>query len=253
MSVLVDKLRRLCDNASQPLGFRPAQERYDKQMVLIAALTAVDSTLLAQLGKADVDAVLAHGRVLEGEEQALEQFGRAAGDTPWGMWLEAVDESSAERLKKVGADFVFFEASAAPGALLQEEAIGKVLRVELPRDETLIGAVNEMSVDVIVVGVKKDGAVLTVADLMRCQWLAAMVDRPLLVTSEGDFADNEVRSLWEAGVKGLVVQVKEKRSWKSLAAMSEAIKSLPRKRKKHGRGRAVLPALGDVSGLDEDD
>jgi len=80
-----------------------------------------------------------------------------------------------------------------------------------------------------------------------------MVDRPLLVTSEGDFADNEVRSLWEAGVKGLVVQVKEKRSWKSLAAMSEAIKSLPRKRKKHGRGRVVLPALGDVSGLDEDD
>lgn len=253
MSVLVDKVRHLYENASEPLGFRPVRGRYDKQMVLIAALTGVDGALAAQLGKVEVDAVLARGQALEGEERGLQEFGRAAGDVPWGMWLDTMEASSVERLKKAGADFVIFEASAAPAVLLQEEDIGKALRVELPRDETLICAVNEVSVDMIVLGVREGGGLLTVADLMRCQWLAAMVDRPLLVAGEENFADHEVRSLWEVGVQGLVVEVKEERSLESLASISEAIKSLPRKRRKQDRGRAVLPPLGAVSGLDEDD
>jgi len=222
-------------------------------MVLIAGLTEADSAQAALLAKAEVDAILIHCHGFEGEEQEKGQIASAVGDVPLGMWLDVMDESSLERLRKEGADFSVFEATAAPAVVLQEEDIGKVLKVDLPRDEALVSAINEMFVDVILMEVKQGGVALTVSDLIRCHWLSGMIDRPLLVASPGVVTDKEIRSLWGAGVQGLVVEAKDKRFQKSLGGMSEAMRSLPVEPKKRGGGRAMLPTLRDVSGLDVDD
>ena len=251
MSKLVKKLRQIYGNAAQPLGFRAASAPSGKQMVLIACLQEGESGRIAEAAKAEVDAILIHSQGPE-KEQALGQVAGAVGDIPWGLWLDAMSEGCLEQLREAGADFIIFEASTTPAVLLQEEDTGKVLKVDLPEDEGLISTINQLPIEAVLVKVKKEGEVLTISELMGCQWVADAVDKPLLVATQGELTDKEIQSLWEVGVRGLVVEVKEKQLGKSLTRLSQAIGALPAKLKRHGESRAVLPYLENDSTVTEE-
>ncbi len=243
MSKLVKKLHQIYGNAAQPLGFRAASAPSGKQMVLIACLQEGEGGRMAEAAKAEVDAILIHSRGPE-EEQALKQVTAAIEDIPWGVWLDVMSEGCLEQLRKAGADFIIFEAATAPAALVQDKDTGKVLKVDLPEDEGLIGTINQLAIEAVLVNVKEGGEVLTISDLMHCQWLADVVDKPLLVATQRELTDKEIECLWEVGVRGLVVEVKEKQLGKSLTRLSQAIKALPAKPRRHGEEMAVLPRLG---------
>jgi hypothetical protein len=241
MSKLVKKLRQVNASADQPLGFKRTNILPSQQMLLIVALPQRDS--VAWLAKAEVDAISIHSQDLEQGVQTLRKVANSVGGIPCGLWPEAMTEEGVKQLKEAGGDFLIFEASKAAAILLQEEELGKVLKVDLPQDEGLMSTINQLPIEVILLEVKKEGEALTVSDLMYCQWLAGLVDKPLLVATQQELTEKEIRSLWEAGVDGAVVEIKEKQPQERLTRLSQAIKALPSRRKRRGERRAMLTRL----------
>jgi len=250
MSKLVKKLRQINESAAQPLGFKRTSVLPSQQMLLIMALPQKDS--VAWLAKAEVDAILIHSPDLEQGVQTLRQVANSVGDIPCGLWPEAMTEEGMKQLKEAGGDFLIFEASTAPAILLQEEELGKVLKVNLPQDESLISAINELPMEVVLLEVKGKGEVLTISDLMYCQWLADLVDKPLLVATHQELTDKEIQSLWEAGVDGVVVEIEEKQLQERLTRLSQALKALPPRRKRRGERRVMLTRLEQGSTMPEE-
>ncbi len=241
MSKLVKKLRQIKESADQPLGFKRTSILPSQQMLLIVALPQRDS--VAWLAKAEVDAISIHSQDLEQGVQTLRQVANSVGDIPCGLWPETMTEEGMKQLREAGGDFLIFEASKAAAILLQEEELGKVLKVDLPQDEGLMSALNQLPIEVVLLEVKREGEVLTISDLIYCQWLAGLVDKPLLVATQQEMTDKEIRSLWEAGVDGVVVEIKEKQLQERLTRLSQAIKALPPRRKRRGERRAMLTRL----------
>jgi len=126
------------------------------------------------------------------------------------------------------------------------------LKVDLPQDEGLISVINQLPIEVVLLEVKREGEVLTISDLMYCQWLAGLVDKPLLVATQQELTDKEIRSLWEAGVSGVVVEIKEEQAPERLIRLSQAIKALPPRRKRRGERRVMLTRLEPGSTIPEE-
>jgi hypothetical protein len=243
MSKLVKKLRQVSENTVQPLGFRTAPPTASRQMLLIVSVPQGHSGTIAQLASTEIDAILIDNRNLKGAAD-FGHFAADAGDVPVGLWLDLVSEEYLEQFKQAGGDFLVFESGTAPATLLQEEELGKVLRVDPSQDESLLCAIDQLPIEVVLFDVKSEGNVLTISDLMYCQWLAGLVDKPLVVAAQQGLTDKEIRSLMEVGVRGIVVELQEKQIGDSLARLSQAIKTLPPKTKKLGEKKALLPRLG---------
>jgi len=249
MSKLIKKLRQIYEGA-QPLGFKTTATPSSQQMLLIVALPQKGN--VAWLTRTEVDAILIHSQDLEQGMQTLRQVANSIGDIPWGLWLAAITEEGMKQLREAGGDFLIFEASTTSAILLQEEKVGKVLKVDLPQDEGLIRTINQLPIEVVLLDVKKEGEFLTISDLIHCQWLAGLVDKPLLVATQQELTPKEIRSLWEAGVSGVVVEMKEEQPQERLKRLSQAIKALPSRTKRHGERRAMLPRLGQGSTMPEE-
>ncbi len=243
MSKLVKKLRQVSENAAQPLGFRTAPPTASRQMLLIVSVPQGHGDTIAQLARAEIDAILVDSRNLK-EAGDFSHLAASAGDVPLGLWLDPASEKYLEQFKQAGGDFLVFEAGAAPATLLQEEELGKVLRVDPSQDESLLCTIDQLPIEVVLLDVKNERDVLTISDLMYCQWLAGLVDKPLLVTAQRELTDKEILSLREVGVRGIVVELQEKQIGDSLARLSQAIKTLPPKTKRFGEKKALLPRLG---------
>jgi hypothetical protein len=78
-----------------------------------------------------------------------------------------------------------------------------------------------------------------------------MVDKPLLVATKQEMTDKEIRSLWEAGVDGVVVKIEEKQPQERLTRLSQAIKGLPPRRKRRGETGVTLTLLEPDSTMPE--
>jgi hypothetical protein len=243
MSKLVKKLRQVSENAAQPLGFRTTPLTASRQMLLIASVPYSPSSMIAQLAKTEIDAILIDHRNLKGTAD-FRHLAAHAGEVPVGLWLDLVSEEYLDQFKQARGDFLVFEAGAAPATLLQEEELGKVLRVDPSQDESLLCTIDQLPIEVVLLDVKAEGDVLTISDLMYCQWLAGLVDKPLLVAAQQELTDKEILSLREVGVRGIVVEQPEKQIGDSLARLSQAIRSLPPKTKKLGEKKALLPRIG---------
>ncbi|HJX70121.1 MAG TPA: hypothetical protein VJ441_03405, partial [Dehalococcoidia bacterium] len=130
----------------------------------------------------------------------------------------------------------------APATLLQEE-IGKVMKIALPCDDGLIRTIDQLPIDAVLLDFREEGKNLTISQLMNCQWLAGSIGKPLLVAIQQELTDKEIQALWEAGVNGVVVEVRDK-TQQRLVKLCQAIKALSPATRKLRERRVVLPHLG---------
>ncbi len=251
MSKLAKKLRQVCESQFTPMGFRSSASRPGRQMLLIASLPGGKSGLFTQINMAEVDAVLVHGKDVE-DGEALPQIASGMGDVPWGVWVGTMDSVGLKQLREAGGDFFILDSPSAPAVLLEEEELAKVLKVSLSQDKELVGAVGDLPVDAVIIDVKNDGVALTISDLMYCQWLAGLVDKPLLVAAHKELTEGEIRALWEVGVIGVVIEVGGDKWQEVLARQSQGIGNLPKRIKKRKESGPLLPQLGAESETDED-
>ena len=247
MSKLMKRLHQICDCSSPPMGFKKGAVQPDRHMALLVSLPQGRRSMAGSLDLAEIDAVLFHGSDLAGA--GLQEVSGVLSETPWGAWLGAGESPDLEQMMEAGGDFIALESPLAAAGLLQED-VGSILKVDLSGDRFLLSAMSDLPVGAVLMGLGQGKGGLTVADLMRCQWLASLLDKPLLVAANQELSDKEMRLIWDMGVSGIVVEVADDKGKEVLARESRMIKDLPPRSRKRSEDRVLLPSI-DVES-DED-
>ena len=255
MSRFIGKINQVSQAVSQPMGFKTAQSISEKpRMQLIASLAQFDVDSLAG-SLAGADAGLLRISKLGSGTKTLKKMCQAVSDIPWGGWLGDVGSAGIKQLVKAGCDFIVFSATNTPLAIFQDDEVGKVLEVETSLSEGLLRAVNELSVDaVLVAGEQEKEYSLTWHHLMLFQHFADLIAKPLLVSVPSSITANELQVLWEAGVKGVVVEAGVEQPGERLAAIRRDIDKLTLPPTcKRGKVEALLPHIGGETGVATED
>jgi hypothetical protein len=239
MSKLIDKLNEAYEGPVQSIGFKAATPASAKPMLLLAACATAGSENQQDPARTSADAFI--GCVDAATKESLEAIAQTSGELPWGIWSQGLSWEQLQQASDTGADFVILDPTKTPGAAIQIENMGKILRMEGNCEEALLGAVGEMPVDAVLMelGDGKETAI-TVYDLMLCRRVVDATFRPLLVTVASELSQEDVHALWEVGVGGIVVRSSEKNLEEQLARLQESINALPDRRDKQPEGSPVL-------------
>lgn len=223
MSKLLDKLNQISNNI-KPMGFRMAAAKSETpRLLLIAALGSGDSAAVAT-AKEYADAVI------YSDTAKVEKSAAALGDMPWGVSLGEADGAQLGKLKDKGCDFIVFDADKAPLAVLRDEGMGRVVELSPELPDGLIRTVTQLPIDMALIGGE---AAISVRRLMVCQHISNLTSKPLLARVPSDIEGEDVREVWEAGLAGVVVEVKGDAK-KQLPPLKQAIDKLPASRRKKG-------------------
>jgi len=243
MSKFIDKLQHVYQSPAPPIGFRKSAAEAEKPPVLIVAdLTG------ATIGKAKAIAGSIDAGVLSSESLDVRSFGRlvkAMGDIPLGLFLESANQEEITRLVDSGCDFVVLGLKT-PAEAVREGSIGKILKIEPSLDYGLVRAINELPLPVGGVLVAGEESPVTVERLLICQRFADLLNKPLLTTLGTSVTGSELGSLYEAGVKGVVLP--GGLPSEAFVELRKTVGSLPRTARRKAKGVAVLPQLGGGPG-----
>ena len=245
MSRLIDKLNRVSQAMSQPMGFRVAQPTSPKpKLLLIASLTEVNIDGLADyVAGADGGLLPIHQ---SSEAKALQKVSQAMPDIPWGVWLRDSGQAEIKQLVEADCDFAVFPAAKTSLAILQNDAVGKILEVEASLSDGLLRAIDALPVDAVLIsGELREDYFLTWHHLMLFQHFANLLTKPLLVSIPSNATANELQALWVAGVDGVIVEVEAGRVSKLRQAIDKL--TFPPQRKPR-KAEALLPYIGQERG-----
>ncbi len=240
MSQLIKRLRQIAEGSTQRLGFRAGTASPTQSMLLIAALPHSNDDTLTEVVSAEVDAILLCMEDLESEAQSFQRIVTMASNIPWGVWSTGITNKSIGQLREAGGDFLIFEASAAPAALLQEKELGKVLKIAPPLDDSLMRTIERLPIDAMLIDIATER--IKVSHLMYCQRLADLIPKPLLVAVSQELEDEEIQALRESGATGLVVEIGEKPR-ERLLELHQRIKALPSIQGRWKSRGAILPQI----------
>ena len=212
MSRFIDKLNQASQTSPQPVGFKVSSAvssavSSKPKMVLVASLVSADVENPTDY-VSGADAGLIPVSKPRSAARIFQQVSQAVPDVPWGGWLGGSGTADVGSLAKAGCDFVVFAAATAMLSMGQKDEVGRVLQVEASLGDGLLAAVNELPVDAVLVGGEKGGA-LTWHDLMLARRCAALSTKPLLFTVPSKVAGDELKALWEVGVRGVIVVVEQ--------------------------------------------
>ncbi len=247
MSKFIEKLQRLSQVASEPIGFRPRQQAPSKPKIQLVAVLSPENLDHLTEAVTGADAVLLPIGQGGPDAQNLAQKAKAITEIPWGVWLRGSHSAIAEWLN-AGCDFFVFPAANTPVTLLETEnnEMGKVLEVESSLTDGLLRAINELPINAVLVTDELAGShSLTWHHLMLFQRLDSLLTKPLLVPASSGMTAGELQALWGAGVDGLLIEVAAGPSQDRLKELRQIVDNLtfplPRRRTKV---EAVLPHVG---------
>jgi hypothetical protein len=192
-------------------------------MILIVALDHIDPTLVTAAINAGADglvlqvpaaSVVGDGTgSLAAEKDALKKVGEVAGEAPWGL---SIDGPGAVRLdfdnlSELGADFVIAPAAVAPASLLTVSGLGRIVAIERDFSPFLVRALNELPADAVVVShldATPSPGGLSILDVMRYREVVDLLKQSVIANTQGQLKPEDVPALREAGVRGLLLDVR---------------------------------------------
>lgn len=240
MSRLASKLKQMTGEAAPAMGFRSASRQCEARKMLLIWNGASGSV------PAGVDAVVA--KVAGAEEVA--RLSGIAGKLPWGI-VAVESKITPEQARSAGCDFVIVEPDA-PVSWLAEKDIAKFVLVlgELEKLSAIRG-LERLEIEGVAFG-RSDGDYISLQNVMVCYTLTAL-RKPLLAFVSGTVNAFELKSLWDAGVDGIIVGGDGAR----IRAVKKLIDELPdRSKRKTDRVSALVPRVSvepEVEGEEEDD
>ena len=245
MSRFIDNLNRLLRAEPQPMGFKATQPALPRPRIQLVASLAQESVDHLAGYVAGADAGLLRISKVSSGAKTLQKISQTFSDIPWGGWLQDSGLEKVKQMVKVGCDFVVFPAINTPLTILQNDEVGKILEVEVSLSEGLLRATNELPVDAVLIASEQgESYFLTWQHLMLFQRFADLLTKPLLVPVPSTVTASELQALWEAGVGGVVVEVRVEQPQDRLKELHQAIDKLafpsPRKREK---AEPLLPRM----------
>lgn len=245
MSKLIEKLERISEGSGQPMGFGAAVARPKiSQILTIASVPAGNAQLINAATKEGPDALLLTVDNLEKDTKALAKMNRDKAEIPWGVSLETVSKEDIAKLIELGCDYVIFSPDKAPAAILMEERIGKVLKIDTSLPESLAKAINRLQVDAVLLSpAGGDEATFTVHQLMILERLAGSTGKHILAAMPPGLSTGDIEMFWGLGVRGVIVDMAAEQLEQRLSQIKDAIQKLPTTHKKpKEKFRATLPA-----------
>ncbi|MBI2854904.1 MAG: hypothetical protein HYX87_08315 [Chloroflexi bacterium] len=246
MSQLVDKLKRITEDAVPALGFRSATRQAKSQgMLLIAMLNGQAVAGASNIVQSGVDALL----IKNASAASMSQVGKVADGRPWGIALGENRAFESSALRKAGCDFVVFDPES-PVHLLGDADLGKVLTVSSSPDRiNALRGVDKVGVEIFLLD-GGESEFISVRFLMACYFMADAARKPVLASVPARIASDEVRALWEAGVDAVVVQGDAG----ALKQLRQIIDTLPaRTRRRHGKEAALIPNMATPVASNEEE
>jgi hypothetical protein len=245
MSKLLEKLERISNDGGQPMGFGAVVSRTKiSPMLTVASVPAGNAQLISIAAKEGADALLLTVENLEKDSKTLAKMNRAKAEIPWGVFLEKVAKEDIGQLIELGCDFIVFDPAQTQAAVLMEEKIGKVLRIDTSLPENLAKAINRLQVDVVLLNPVGGGeTAFTVYQLMVLERLAVNTGKYVLMTMPPGLSTGDIEILWGLGARGVVVDMTLEQPEQRLSQVKEAIRQIPATHKKsREKFRATLPA-----------
>ena len=239
MSKFAEKLRCVYSGSTPPMGFRMSTEAEPAPLLMIAVL----SKAIAKEAKGIADLGIAAGIVSSQglDAKGFGQLAKAIGDIPLGAFWESADKETIAKSIDLGCDFVVFGLKT-PLEAVNREGLGKILKIEPSLDQGLVRAINGLPLPIDGVLLTGEESPLTIEQLLIYRRFAELLDKPLLVTVRSVVTNDELSSLCEAGVNGLVLP--EGFPTEAFAELKKSISSLSRKTKPRTKATALLPRVG---------
>jgi hypothetical protein len=254
MSKFIEKLSRLSQGTTQPIGFRLGQSTPPRPKIqLVASLNQEDAESLVN-HITGADAALLRISNLNSGSQALKKVSQGPADIPWGAWLKTSGQAEISPLIKAGCDFVIFPTNT-PLTVFSKEEVGKVLEVDASLSDGLLRVLNGLPIDAVFFALEgKMEVSLTWQHLMFFQRLGDWLTKPLLAPVPAKVTGDELQTLWEAGVDGVVVAVTSELSPERFKELRQIINGLtfpaPRRREKP---EPLLPRISAEAGVEEEE
>jgi hypothetical protein len=249
MSKFADELQSLSKSSTAPIGFHPAvSEVRTPPMLLIVGLSG------AQLKEAKIVAdVNADAALVLSESTSARSIGQviqAVSNVPLGVFVKGMSQKEIDELATLGCDFVVFDIGGG-AAILRKKEVGKFLLVERSLDQGLVRAINSFEVDGVFINGGED-SMMTVEHLLVCRRFVELLEKPVIMTMPSLATKEELTSLWQAGVDGIVAPSTQRAE--ELTELKKMIGDLPRgARGRHARAGVVLPRYGGGMVGEEDE
>ena len=251
MSKLIDKLDKLTQGDIKPFGFTVSVSQSTTPQMLTIARTKLDAEAKT-MPEITTDAVLLSVDDTARAIDSINKIGEGKLPSIWGIEAASIGKKEADKLAKIGCDFIVLKLASPAPALISNESLAKVIQVSSSIDDSMIRALNSLPVDVVIVQDNPDLQDLTVENLLMCSRIAAMVQQPILLSVSLNLAKDSLETLSDIGVNGLIFDWLGAASNKKIGVIIEAIEGLPRsKKKKKKRINATLPNISGAS-YDED-
>ena len=238
MSKFAEKLQRIYRGSAPALGFRKSDEAESQPLLIIASLTKTGAGEANALVAAGIDAGIISAKGLSAK--SFGELTKAVGDVPLGFSLESTEKEAIDKSIDLGCDFVVFGLKT-PLEAVNKDGLGRVLKIEPTLEPGLVRAINALPLSIDGVLITGDEPAITIERLLIYQRFTELLNKPLLVNLSSAVTSDELRSLFEAGVNGLVLP--EILSADVFANLKKSAGSLSRIAKRKTRAAALLPRV----------
>lgn len=238
MSKFAEKLQRIYRGSAPAFGFRRSDEAEIPPLLIIASLTKTGNAEANALVAAGIDASIVSAKGLSAK--SCGELTKALGDIPLGISLESTEKEAIAKSIDLGCDFVIFGLKT-PLESVNKEGLGRVLKIEPSLEPGLVRAINGLPLSVDGVLITGDEPAITIERLLIYQRFAELLNKPLLVTMSSNVTADELGSLFEAGVNGLVLP--ETLSADVFANLKKSAGGLSRTAKRRTKAAALLPRV----------
>jgi hypothetical protein len=242
MSRLIDELTRTDRAAFQPMGFRTSREAQGEPRLRLIGVAGFESYTADCFDGAD--AMLFKTEKSVPAEKTIKSAITSVGEIPWGIYVPGISAGKLSTIIKDGCDFLVFPAAAAISDLPEDDATGKIIEVESSLDDGLIRAINNLTIDAVMVtdSLEKDGP-LVWQQLMIFQHILNLLTKPVIVPVSLNMSESELKTLWETGIDGVIVEF-DKQQPAGFGELRGLINKLPPRTSKKGKTDAILPSPG---------
>jgi hypothetical protein len=233
MSELQKRIARVVRHEGNSFGFG-ARQREQPRALVLAALAANAKAAKAALD-GGADAVIVRAEDATTAAAALQGLQKACA----GAWLPGLDAAGAEALAAAGCDFVVSPLETTAAAAVNTDRMGHIVLAPASLSEAVLRALPPLGLDGLLVEAPTDA--LTLAGQLELVRLASFSGCPLLVMVQPGVEAASLRVLRDSGVVAVIAPADAKAG--DLAALNEALRALPPRRRRDTRDIALVPSV----------
>ncbi len=250
MSLFIDKLSSIYKTSAPTIGFQKPKNEADKPSILIASyLSKVEFKKIKTLNNSGVEAAIFN--VNDTDPKNFSELENFLDTIPVGIVLDNYNkQTDFNKIAELEFDFMIFGLQSSTD-LISKGNYGKILKIDYELAPGVIRAINELDPLIDAVMIDSNSLAITFEKLLYCQLFSSLINKPLLINVDTSLTINELTSLHNTGIKGIVLP--EGTPVKMFAELKHNIDTLPKTRIFKTKTGVILPHINPLPETTADD